>query len=136
MPSTLHLVPATQQEEWDQFINMHPQGHLLQSWGWGELKAGFGWSPLRLALRDEQEHIVAAAQVLRRTAPHVPLRLGHLAYIPKGPVIDWSQPALCKEFLLSCICYLGNKALSRCVSSPIVQWISGPVKAATQYNGM
>ena len=98
MHSTLHLVPASQQEEWDQFVNGHPRGHLLQSWGWGELKARFGWSPLRLALRDEQQHIVAAAQVLRRTIPHMPLRLGHLAYIPKGPVLDWSQPTLCKTF--------------------------------------
>jgi peptidoglycan pentaglycine glycine transferase (the first glycine) len=98
MHVTLHLVPATRQDEWDQFVHGHPRGHLLQSWDWGELKAGFGWSPLRLALRDEQQHIVAAAQVLRRTVPHMPLRLGHLAYIPKGPVIDWSQLALCKEF--------------------------------------
>ena len=100
MHSTLHLVPATQQEEWDQFAGTHPYGHLLQSWGWGELKAIAGWSPLRLLLRDEQQGIVAAAQVLRRTVPNLPLRLGHLAYIPKGPVIDWSQPALCKEFFV------------------------------------
>ena len=98
MHSTLHLVPVNQQEEWDQFVHEHPNGHLLQSWGWGELKARSGWSPLRLALRDEQQHIVAAAQVLRRTVPHVPLRLGHLAYIPKGPVLDWSQPHIRKAF--------------------------------------
>ena len=98
MHATLHLVSTTRQDEWDQFVHAHPRGHLLQSWGWGELKANFGWSPLRLALRDEQQRMVAAAQVLRHSAPHVPLRLGHLAYMPKGPVIDWSQPALCKAF--------------------------------------
>ena len=98
MHATLRLVPATQQDEWDSFVHEHPCGHLLQSWGWGELKGNFGWSPLRLALRDEQQCIVAAAQILRRTSPHIPLRLGHLAYIPKGPVIDWSQPDLCKAF--------------------------------------
>lgn len=85
-----------QREPWDQFISQHPNGHFLQSWGWGELKASAGWHPLRLALWDTQEqHIVAAAQVLRRTVAHVPLRAGHLAYIPKGPVLDWSQPLLC-----------------------------------------
>ncbi len=99
MHSTLRLVPVTQREEWDSFVQAHPGGHLLQSWGWGELKAGYGWSPLRLALRDEEQRIVAVAQVLRRTAPHVPLRLGHLAYIPKGPVLDWSQPALGEIFI-------------------------------------
>ncbi len=93
----LRIVPAEQREQWDAFVNQHPQGHLLQSWGWGEIKASAGWHPLRLALWDrEQQTIVAGAQVLRRTAAHVPLRAGHLAYIPKGPVIDWSQPLLVK----------------------------------------
>ena len=98
MHSTLRLVPVTEREEWDSFVQTHPYGHLLQSWGWGELKAVYGWSPLRLALRDEGQRIVVAAQILRRTAPHVPLRLGHLAYIPKGPVLDWSQPVLAEIF--------------------------------------
>ncbi len=91
------LRAVEQPEQWDQFVTEHPDGHLLQSWGWGELKASAGWSPLRLALWDT-EQIVAAAQVLRRTATHLPLWAGHLAYIPKGPLVDWSQPLLCQAF--------------------------------------
>ncbi len=98
MPYTLQIVPVTQREAWDSFVNEHPRGHLLQSWGWGELKADFGWRPLRLLWRDEKQGIVAATQVLRRTLAGLPLSAGHLAYIPKGPVIDWSQPDLCKMF--------------------------------------
>src|SRR6266567_4153388 len=65
----LQAVPAEQRDLWDRFVSEHPQGHLLQSWHWGELKSGAGWSPLRLALWDtEQQGIVAGAQVLRRTA--------------------------------------------------------------------
>ena len=109
--STLHYmlraVPSTQREAWDCFVNEHPHGHFLQSWDWGELKAASGWHPLRLALWDTTSNkIVAAAQVLRRTAPHVSLRLGHLAYIPKGPVLDWSNETLCGTFfaqLHSCL---------------------------------
>ncbi len=102
-PSTpqyvLRSVSVEQRELWDRFVNEHPQGHFLQSWGWGELKAASGWHPLRLALWDTASNeIVAAAQVLRRTAPHVSLRLGHLAYIPKGPVLDWSNEVLCDAF--------------------------------------
>jgi lipid II:glycine glycyltransferase (peptidoglycan interpeptide bridge formation enzyme) len=83
-------IQSSQQAEWDTFVANHPQGHLLQSWSWGELKAGPDWHPLRLALRETQTgKIVAGAQVLRRTALHVPLRLGHLAYVPKGPLLDW-----------------------------------------------
>ena len=36
---------------------------------------------------EVSEQIVAGAQVLRRTAAHMPPRLGHLAYIPRGPVL-------------------------------------------------
>src|SRR5215831_7547334 len=90
--STLRLVTIEQKHLWDTFISASPSGHLLQSWGWGELKASVGWHPLRLALWDtQQEQIVAAAQVLRRTPLHLPLALGHLAYVPKGPVCDWSS---------------------------------------------
>ncbi len=89
--STLHLISIEQQHLWDAWMSASPSGHLLQSWGWGELKASVGWHPLHLALWDAQhEQIVAAAQVLRRTPLHLPLRMGHLAYIPKGPVVDWS----------------------------------------------
>jgi lipid II:glycine glycyltransferase (peptidoglycan interpeptide bridge formation enzyme) len=98
MYSALKLVPVTQRETWDSFVNEHARGHLLQSWGWGDLKAGFGWSPLRLVWRDENQGIIAAVQVLRRTLSVLPLSAGHLAYIPKGPVMDWSQPELCKIF--------------------------------------
>jgi peptidoglycan pentaglycine glycine transferase (the first glycine) len=91
--SLLHLIPIEQQHLWDTWISASPYGHLLQSWGWGELKASAGWHPLRLALLDtQQELIVAAAQVLRRTPFQLPLAFGHLAYIPKGPVFDWSAP--------------------------------------------
>src|SRR5215471_12655932 len=91
----LRTVDVGQREQWDHFVNEHPYGHLLQSWGWGELKASVGWHPLRLALWDTQrQQMVAVAQVLRRGVAHVPLRAGHLAYIPKGPVLDWSQPLI------------------------------------------
>ncbi len=100
---TLRAVSAAQSEQWDRFMNDHPDGHLLQSWGWGELKRGekrAGWHPLRFALWHGEgvPQIVAAAQVLCRTAAHMPLWAGHLAYIPKGPVIDWTDPLMCQAF--------------------------------------
>jgi lipid II:glycine glycyltransferase (peptidoglycan interpeptide bridge formation enzyme) len=94
-----------QREQWDAFVFNAPGGHLLQSWGWGELKAHVGWFPLRLALWSGEE-IVAGAAVLRRTAPHFPLHAGHLAYIPKGPVLDWSDSAVCDAFFPQLTAYL------------------------------
>lgn len=88
----LRPVPVEQHQQWDEFVSASTGGHLLQSWGWGELKASAGWYPIRLAMWDtEREQIAAAAQVLRRTTAHVPLPFGHLAYIPKGPLLDWSN---------------------------------------------
>ena len=88
----LRIIDVCQRELWDKFVTTHSRGHFLQSWGWGTLKASMGWHPLRVALWDTQrEQIVAGAQVLRRTAAHLPSRLGHLAYIPRGPVLDWSR---------------------------------------------
>ena len=113
MPSQRYIlrkVPAAQWKQWDQFVNEHPRGHFLQSWGWGELKANGGWYPLRLALMDEQQQqIVAAAQVLCRTPAHLPFWTGHLAYIPKGPVIDWSQVQLCQAFFTQLNAYLRQR---------------------------
>jgi peptidoglycan pentaglycine glycine transferase (the first glycine) len=91
----LRPVLVEQQHRWDAFVSESSSGHLLQCWGWGELKASADWHPLRLALWDtERQQMVAAAQILRRTFARLPLQAGHLAYIPKGPVLDWSNPAL------------------------------------------
>jgi len=95
-PYMLRPVPVEQREQWDQFVSQHPAGHLLQSWGWGELKMNTGWDALRFALWDtEQDRIVATMSVLRYNAVQEPPRAGHFAYIPKGPVLDWSQSAQC-----------------------------------------
>lgn len=95
----LRAVPVAQREVWNRFVAEHPMGHMLQSWEWGELKAAFGWRPLRVALWDTQtQSIVAGAQVLRRGAPYMPLWSGHLAYVPKGPLLDWSQAELSITF--------------------------------------
>jgi lipid II:glycine glycyltransferase (peptidoglycan interpeptide bridge formation enzyme) len=91
----LRTVPVEQCESWNRFVTEHVLGHVLQCWEWGELKATTGWQPLRVALWDTQaQRIVAGAQILRRGAPHLPLWCGHLAYIPKGPLLDWSQAEL------------------------------------------
>jgi lipid II:glycine glycyltransferase (peptidoglycan interpeptide bridge formation enzyme) len=102
---TLRVVPPALREQWDTFVATHVNGHFLQSWGWGELKALAGWHPVRLALWDG-EIMVAAAQVLRKTVSSIPLSLGHLAYIPRGPVLDWHQPILYETFLTLLDTYL------------------------------
>jgi peptidoglycan pentaglycine glycine transferase (the first glycine) len=127
-------IKSKQRTLWDTFVTQHPRGHLLQCWDWGELKALSGWSPLRLALW-QGDTIVAAAQVLRRGAPHVPLAFAHLAYIPKGPVLDWADQELSGFFLTSLNAYLhrhGTLALrldlSYIAGTPEAQLVTAQLK--------
>jgi len=65
---------------WDDFTQRHRLGHLLQSAGWGALKARFGWERRRLAVADPAG-LRAGAQALFR------YRLGAgVAYVPRGPL--------------------------------------------------
>ncbi|MBN1484455.1 MAG: peptidoglycan bridge formation glycyltransferase FemA/FemB family protein [Chloroflexia bacterium] len=91
--SEIALISEQQRADWDRFVAGHPQGHLLQSFAWGELKNAFGWEPLRLALL-RQGQIQAAAQVLFRRLPLV-----SLAYVPRGPLLDWQDRAVTAAML-------------------------------------
>ncbi len=80
---------------WDAFVASRPQAHILQTSWWGELKSRFGWSADRIAVSDGNK-IVAGALVLFRK---LPMRLGTLAYIPKGPILDFDDDAITSELL-------------------------------------
>ena len=83
MTSTVRLFDRPdQQVAWDRLVAAVPGSHILQSWAWGELKARFGWHVQRLAVGD------ACAQVLYRSLPG---GLGTIAYVPKGPLVDYNE---------------------------------------------
>ncbi len=92
-PSSVN--PSPEAQAWDRFVASSPAGHVLQSWPWGQLKAAFGWRAERLAL-EREGHIVAGAQVLFRP---LPLGLGTIAYVPKGPVADWADGQTVRRLL-------------------------------------
>lgn len=79
--------------EWKQFIDQHPEAHLLQTAEWGLLKSSFGWKANWLIGKD------SGVQVLFRSLPGG----FSLGYIPKGPVGEnWCElmPAideLCRD---------------------------------------
>ncbi len=62
--------------QWERFLANYPDAHVLQSAAWGELKADFGWQPIRVQVGT------SGAQILFRKLP-LGLTVG---YIPKGPV--------------------------------------------------
>lgn len=66
---------------WDSFLEAQ-NGHLLQTFAWGELKSHYGWQTERVVWR-EGGTIHGAAQILYRSlAPALVL-----AYVPRGPVV-------------------------------------------------
>ena len=72
-------------EAWDAFIAAHPQGSILQTSLWGQLKASFGWDWEIVTSSVAPD---SGALVLYRS---LPLKLGTLAYVPRGPVVDWQD---------------------------------------------
>lgn len=67
---------------WDEIVHTL-DGHPLQLWGWGELKAAHGWAAHRVLFTDEEERVVGVAQVLTKRLPGPFKRLN---YVPRGPV--------------------------------------------------
>ncbi len=80
-------------EVWDAFVAGHPSGNLLQANPWGRLKGNFGWLN-EIAVMGNPP--VAGASLLYK---RLPLALGTIAYIPRGPVVDWSDAALTQSTL-------------------------------------
>lgn len=76
------LAPADW-EQWDRRVAGHPFGAILQTSRWGQHKATFGWD-WEIVTPDE----TCGALILYKP---LPLKLGTIAYIPRGPVVDWAS---------------------------------------------
>ncbi|MGZ9224125.1 MAG: lipid II:glycine glycyltransferase FemX [Anaerolineales bacterium] len=71
-------MPIVSLSEWDQYLQSHPNAHLLQTGEWGELKSGFGWEPVRMISGG------MGVQILFRKLP-----LGFtIGYLPKPVISD------------------------------------------------
>jgi len=75
-------MPSCTFQEWKDYLKKVPEGHILQSPAWGELKSHYGWDPVWILTGD------LGAQVLFQKLP-----LGYqVAYIPRGPVCLAGNP--------------------------------------------
>ncbi len=98
------LERVQERQIWDDALTSLPQTHVLQSWLWGEFKARYRWQVTRWLWRGEDGAPLAAAQVL------IQYRSGlGLGYIPKGPLLDWTQ----SEVALAVLEHLEDLARSR-----------------------
>jgi len=79
---------------WDTFVAAHSTGHLMQSRAWAAVLRDIGWTPF--FLRIEERGAIQAVALLIRWRP-----LGclpGLLYIPRGPVLDYANPEVCRIF--------------------------------------
>lgn len=69
--------------------------HPLQSWIWGSFKERWGWEAfplvLKIAEKSSDAPASAAAMILKRKVPKSPFSI---LYVPKGPLLDYKNPAL------------------------------------------
>ncbi|MEA3337156.1 MAG: peptidoglycan bridge formation glycyltransferase FemA/FemB family protein [Chloroflexota bacterium] len=86
---------VVERADWNRALLSLPAPHLLQTWQWGESKAQTGWSAHRI-LWQQDEQPRAAASLLVRQATTLPLKV---AYVPKGPILDWSDASLADQVL-------------------------------------
>ena len=92
---SVHLVSEIDEEDWNSFVIASPRGHILQSSQWGQLKEQFGWQVARVAIEGKGQWL-AGAQVLFRPAP---LGLRTIAYVPKGPIANWTDKEVTEVLL-------------------------------------
>jgi peptidoglycan pentaglycine glycine transferase (the first glycine) len=85
---------------WDSWVASHRYGHLLQTSAWATLKSEFGWESQQIAVREGGD-LVGGAQILYRWFPvNRPWgRLVSIAYVPKGPVVDWRDSTRVRQVL-------------------------------------
>ncbi|MBA3822966.1 MAG: peptidoglycan bridge formation glycyltransferase FemA/FemB family protein [Ktedonobacterales bacterium] len=110
----------TDATEWDALLATQPQAHPLQTWGWGEVKRTAGWGAKRIAVTEADGTLRAAAQVLVRRVPRLPLSV---TYIPRGPVIDPQDGAGLAELMAAVDRYSRSIGAIFCKVDPA--WFAG-----------
>lgn len=75
-------------EKYTEFIKSHKHGNMMQAIEWSSIKNT--WGAVRVAVSDDEDNIIAAAQVLTRKG---------LWYMPRGPILDYNNKELLGFFL-------------------------------------
>ncbi|WP_435770644.1 lipid II:glycine glycyltransferase FemX [Nocardioides sp. SYSU DS0651] len=121
MPS-VRPISATEHRD---YLTTLPSASFLQTPGWAQVKGE--WASESLGWFDDDGQQVGVALVLHRRLP----RIGRsLAYLPEGPVIDWSVPDL-GAWLRPLVAHLkGAGAFAVRIGPPVVsrRWTTAQIK--------
>ena len=82
-------------ENWNEIIADLPGASFLQTSQWAEVKARMGWKACPRLWKRDDGTVEAAALVLKRSINAGPIPSGKsFLYVPRGPLMDWSDEAL------------------------------------------
>jgi lipid II:glycine glycyltransferase (peptidoglycan interpeptide bridge formation enzyme) len=124
--TNLRLRPITRDEHLA-FVAARPSASHMQVPSWGEVKRD--WRAESLGWFDEGGRLVGVGLVLFRPVPKLKK---YLAYLPEGPLIDWSDADL-DRWLDPMLAYLKSQgAFTVKMGPPVVvrRWSADAVKAA------
>jgi lipid II:glycine glycyltransferase (peptidoglycan interpeptide bridge formation enzyme) len=114
------------------FVRTQPSASFLQTPAWAQVKSE--WRPESLGWYDGQGTLVGAALVLYRQLPRV---RRYLAYLPEGPVIDWSSDYL-SDWLAPMTRHLASRGAFGVRMGPPVptrRWSAAAVKSGIADEG-
>lgn len=81
------LVEGGADAAWDAFVARHAYPQFLQTSAWAELKSRFEWQATRAVVSGGGSGApIGGASILLRRAAGITL-----AYVPRGPVVDWGN---------------------------------------------
>jgi lipid II:glycine glycyltransferase (peptidoglycan interpeptide bridge formation enzyme) len=83
------------QNDWEAFMLKHPEANFLQSWYWGDFHERLDHQIIRLGYYDEEELVGLMLAIVE------PARRGRHLVVPGGPIIDWSNNELVKQWVVS-----------------------------------
>jgi lipid II:glycine glycyltransferase (peptidoglycan interpeptide bridge formation enzyme) len=127
----IYSVRAIAPEQHLQFITGLGSASFLQTPAWGEVKSE--WRRESIGWFDGTGELVGAGLALFRALPKI---RRYLAYLPEGPVIDWSTDQL-EDWLTPMARHLSDKgAFGVRMGPPVVvrRWQAGTVKQAIAGN--
>lgn len=125
---TLLKIEEIDRENYIHFIEQHPLCNFLQIPSWADLKAEWQWLNELVAWIDTDRRMVGAASILYRKVPGLNK---YLAYIPRGPLIDWFGEYKVKDWFFPLFHHLKQrKVFTVKMDPPIVArtWESANLK--------
>lgn len=84
---------VTNEEEWEVFLENHPEANFLQSWNWGEFHSSYGNKIHRTGFYTGGKLAGVMLSIVEDA------KRGRYLTIPGGPIIDWENENLVADFV-------------------------------------